>query len=229
MFGLPHYFFLVDTVITAILVLLLLRRYFQQKNILSLLFTFVMLSAVEFCLTMFARGFYDANTDGSILFYRLSMIATMATPALLSIFLFYPLILEKRQAGKSGGTEVALSLVWVFALVGMALILISPAVLSHEEYSLDIYSVSFGPISYAMILAIPVLTVLINAGVIMMMAVREKERFYKMKAVLLLLGWLLILAAQLLLLIPGLLILNPLVFVLGVVVMAAAILRRAPS
>jgi hypothetical protein len=157
------------------------------------------------------------------------MIATMATPAFLSIFLLYPLILEKRQAGKSGGVWAALSLIWIFALIGMALILISPAVLSHEEYSLDIYSVSFGPISYWMILAIPVLTVLIDAVVILMMAIREKESFYRTKAVLLLLGWLLILAAQLLLLIPGLLILNPLVFVSGAVVMAAAILRRAPS
>lgn len=229
MFGLPHYFFLVDTVIVTILTLLLVRRYLQQKNVLSLLFTFVIITSAAFCLLMFARGFFDANTDGSILLYRLSMVATVATPALLSLFLFYPLILEKRQTGKAGVPYAALSLIWIFAFIGMALILISPAVLSHEVYSLDIYSVSYGPISYLLILAIPVLTVLVNAGVIMTMFIREKERFYKTRALLLLLGWLLILAAELLLLVPELLILNPLVFVGGVVIMAAAILRRAPS
>lgn len=229
MFGLPHYFFLVDTVIVTILTLLLVRRYFQQKNVLSLLFTLVILSSAVFCFLMFARGFYDASTDGSILLYRLSMVVTTLIPALLSVFLFYPLILEKRQAGRTGALYAALPAIWAFAILGMGLILISPAVLSHEVFGLDIYSVSYGPISYLMILAIPVLTVLVNAVVIMMMAVRERERFYRTRAVLLLVGWLLILAAELLLLAPTLLILNPIVFVCGIVVMSAAILRRAPS
>jgi len=228
MLGLLHYFFLVDTTVTVVLTLLLVRRYVQQRNVLSLLFTFVMFSSLIFCFLMFSRGFFEANTDGSILVYRLSMIATIATPALLSVFLFYPWILEKRQAGKAGATKAVLLLLWVFAFVGMLLVSISPAVLTHEEYSLDIYSVSFGPISYTLILAIPVLTVLINAVVIARMAVRESEKFYRTRAILLLLGWLLILAGELLLLVPGYVILNPILFGAGVVMMAAAVLRRAP-
>lgn len=229
MLGLLHYFYLVDTVITATLTLLLVRRYLQQKNVLSLLFTFVIFSSTVFCLLMFGRGFFETSTDGSIMIYRMSMVATVAIPALLSAFLFYPMILEKKQTGKAWTTKAALFLIWIFAVIGMILVSISPAVLSHEEYGLDIYSVSFGPISHPIILAIPVLTVLIDAGVIAMMAAREREKFYKMRAVLLLLGWLLILAGELMLLVPGFIILNPALFVSGTLVMAVAILRRAPG
>jgi len=229
MLGPIHYFYLAAFAVTAVCTLLLVRRYLEQRNTLSLAFTFVIGASTVFCLLMFGRGFFDAGSDGSILMYRAAMIATTLIPALLSIFLFYPLILERKQTGKDMLVRVVLLFIWVFAIVGMLLISVLPSTHLYAMYEFDVYSVSYGPISYTMVLAIPVLTVLIDALVIMMMVIRENEKFYKMRALLLMLGWLLVLAGELVLLVPILLILNPLLFVTGTVIMALAILRKAPT
>ncbi len=227
-FGLIHYVYLVEALFMSACVLLLVRRYLLQKNRMTLVFTVFTVSYVLVGFLYFGRGFFDLLTDQSIVTYRAGMSVTALTPAILALFMFYPMIAERKGAAARNVVLLLLAF-WVLALLSVSLLLTGTVAPSFSFENFDVYSTAFGPISYMVILAMPISIALVDALAIIMMYLRENESFYKMRALSLLVGWLLVLVAQIMLLGPATLMLSPLLSTVGVLLMAATILRRTPT
>ncbi|MBS3795608.1 MAG: hypothetical protein KGY80_11960, partial [Candidatus Thorarchaeota archaeon] len=85
------------------------------------------------------------------------------------------------------------------------------------------------PFTYQIILGIDAVYALIAAAFLVQMIRVETESFYRTKAILLLLGWLIIVFAQFLLLSVQLSVITPVISLLGMSMMAFSILRQPPS
>jgi len=227
-FGLVHYVYLMVALLMSVCMLLLIRRYLQQKNKMTLVFTLFILSYLLVGFFYFGRGFFGLNTDESELIYRAGMACTALTPAILAVFMFYPMMAE-RQGAVAKYIAVLLFVVWVLTLFSMSMLSLGTVIHSYSFDYFDVYYTTFGPIPYIGILGIPIGIALVDALAIIMMYLRESDYFYKMRAMFLLVGWLVVLAGQTLLLEASTLVLGASLTTIGVLLMAATILRRKPT
>ncbi len=224
--GIIHFLFLVDAFVMTICTLLLFRRYFEQRTLLTLIFSTFLLSFSTMCYAYFARGLYAMNTEGSILLYRFSILVTVIAPALLAIFVLYPIVLEGKEGSSGQAAKLILLIGWIVTAFSVILTIIGEASYRYTVDTMDIYQLTFGIIPYIGILLGPVVIALLDAFIFGLMIRKETEPFYKTRAILLFLGWILALVGQILLLSPDFMILNPILFGAGTFIMAIAILRR---
>ncbi len=224
--GIIHYLFAADAIIMTVCFLLLLRRYFEQRNNLTLVFSLFLLVFTLICYSYFGRGFFDMNTDGSMILYRISIIFTLLAPFLLAIFGFYPMMIEGKGSSSGNIAKWILILSLIVTLVSLVLAALGEIAYRYSVESMDIYQITFGSIPYLGILAGPILIAVLDGIIFLMMVRRESDSFYKTRATLLFIGWILALVGQLSLLSPALMILQPLLFGLGTMMMAIALLRR---
>ncbi|MFW9978252.1 MAG: hypothetical protein ACFFEJ_09250 [Candidatus Thorarchaeota archaeon] len=223
--GIIHILFMADAAIMTVCAMLIFRRYFEQRNILTLVFSVFLLTFALMCYSYFGRGLFEMNTDGSVLLYRISILFTLLAPFLLAVFGLYPKILEGAQSS-SGNAKITIILCLVVTLISLVLAFLGDVTYRYAVESMDIYQLTFGAIPYLGILIGPVLIAILDAGIFLLMYKRETDPFYKMRAMLLFIGWVFAIVGQLSLLSPSVMLLQPLLFALGTVIMALAILRR---
>lgn len=228
-FGIIHYAYLTEALLMTACVLLLVRRFVSQKNRMTLVFTFFILGYALLCFLYFGRGFFDQGVDGSILMYRSGMVVSAVIPAILAVFMIYPMVAA--QGGLSNAKPLAflLLVLWLMAVVAAFLLIIGTVGFSFSFNDFDVYSTTFAPLSYTAIVAIPISVAVVDALAMALMYMRETEAFFRMRALLLLVGWVVVLSGQVMLLSATTLVLNPVLITSGTLLMAAAILRRKPS
>ncbi|MDF1540614.1 MAG: hypothetical protein P1Q69_17080 [Candidatus Thorarchaeota archaeon] len=228
-FGIVYLVYALNAFVMTIVFVMLLRRYLAERNKLTLLFSLVILSVTFMCYVFIGRGFFEANDFGSIVFYKLYVIGTTPTAALLATFMLYPLIIQAGGFAKGKFLTIALVLVWILTIITPMFVIFGDVAFTYSELNVDIYSVSFGPLSYIAILASPLIIGVLDIFGFAAMAARETESFYRMRAILLMVGWTLSVIGIVIVLSPALLILNPILFGAGAMTMAFGILRKPPS
>lgn len=225
-FGIIHFLFLVDAIIMTICSLLLFRRYFEQRTLLTLVFSLFLFSFSIMCYAYFGRGLFEMNTEGSILLYRFSILITVLGPSLLALFVLYPIALENKGNTLGMLTKIILVIIWAITAISGFLTLIGDVAYRFTVENMDIYQITYGFLPYLGIMGVPVIIAIIDLLVFGVMIRKETETFYKNRAVLLFTGWLFTMIGQLSLLSAELMILHPILFGTGTFIMAFAILRR---
>lgn len=230
-FGVIHYAFLADAVGIGICILLLLNRYREQRNLLTLIFVGFLLSLTVQASLYFVRGLWAASAFEDILAFRFIQSNHIIIAILLILFLLYPQIKQKEGTPEGDRLRILLLVLVIIGIFGMVLPFISEITWTFDDiYGLSHYNVtSVIPFTYQIILGIDAVYALIAAAFLVQMIRVETESFYRTKAILLLLGWLIIVFAQFLLLSVQLSVITPVISLLGMSMMAFSILRQPPS
>ena len=228
-FGIIHFVYAVNAIIMTIIFVILLRKFADEKNRLTLLFALFILSILFMCYTFVPRGLFEANDPGSIFFYKISLICTTLIPTTLVTFMLYPSILQRGGFSEEKLLTIVLLLMWFITIIIQLFIFFGDVSLSYTELNFDSYQVTFGPVSFLAIIAVPIVFAIVDLLGFAIIAVREKESYYRQRALLLLLGWTMSFVGIAAGTIQALIILTPILFGAGIVIMAYAILRKAPS
>ncbi|TFF91533.1 hypothetical protein EU545_03770 [Candidatus Thorarchaeota archaeon] len=230
-FGIIHYAFLVDAIGIGICMLLLLNRYREQRNMLTLVFVLFLLTLTLQASLYFIRGLWSASAAEDILAFRFIQANHIFIAILLIVFLLYPQIKQKEGTLEAKRLQIFLIVVIIVGVIGMILPFISEISWTYDDlYGLPHYTLASAiPFTYQIILAIDAVYAIIAAIFLIQMIRIETESFYKTKATLLLVGWLIIVFAQFLLLSSALSLLTPVLSLVGMLLMAFSILRQPPS
>ncbi|MEM2142919.1 MAG: hypothetical protein QXS20_04935 [Candidatus Thorarchaeota archaeon] len=226
-FGLLHYTFLVTGVIVTVCVLVLLKRYFSQKNTMTLAFTAFMAIYMTGLLTYASRGLFDLQSAGDILLWRIGIALTGIMGVTLSIYFAYPTMKTKASVWRSRYSAFVL----ITSIVFLGIFLTLPFVCDASHTYTDSYGLSHYrleqvvPFAYEIVIGAALITVLYVAIFLFVAMRNESDPFYRLRALQLLVGWLAITLGQALLLHPTLSILHPVVAVIGALLLVHAVVR----
>ena len=229
--GFINYAFATVGIIGLICAFTLLYRYIKNRNILAVSF-FVFLFSLGIGMMMYLfRGFYEAESLEDILLWRATNVSYLGIVVPLITFLLYPIYIQQKTNGKGTGILVVMAAFIVASVFDLVLVTTGNVVLSYvDSFGLPHYVLdSFIPSAYTVVLVNIVIMGFIAFGLLALATIREKEPFYKRRAMLLAVGWLLCLVGQILILVPALALANPVMLTTGILMIAVGILRTPPS
>ncbi len=188
-----HYLYLGGAVLLLASALILIARYLYLRTIVTLIFTVFVLCFAGMSLAYFSLGLFGTNTAESILTYRIAMMLTFFTPTLLLTFFLYPLLQQYKNKDQTRYrlTLLIMPLSWIVAVATDIVTLIGEVTLRYTFLDFDVYAVSLGPLSYFAIVSGPLSIAVINIAIMIAMVLREHDKSYRMRAVLLTIGWIL--------------------------------------
>ncbi len=229
--GFIHYAFATVGIIGLICAFTLLYRYIKSRNILAVsFFVFLFSLGIGMMLYLF-RGFFEAGNPEDILLWRATNVSYLGIVVPLITFLLYPIYIQRKMNGKGTEILVVMAAFILASIFDLVLVTTGDVVLSYvDDFGLPHYVLdSFIPSAYYLVLANIVIMGFIASGLLGLAAYREKEPFYRQRALLLTVGWLLCLVGQIFILIPALAIANPIMLTTGIIMIAVGILRTPPS
>ncbi len=230
--GIIHYTFLAGGILLLIAAFSLFMYYRTHRLRLTQVFLLFILSFAGMNFTHFTRGLFATLTPESILLFRIAVIFTSLATAFLATFLLYPLILQQKDKTKTRywlatGT---LLLVWVLVIASVTMLMLGETTVHFEVLDFVIYRVTFGPLtSLVIVLMGPGVASFLSLGIMIMMAIRESSKFYRMRAIILSIGWSLVVVGQLFILLEETIIFNPILVPFGIILMTMGIMRRTPT
>ncbi|TXT54793.1 MAG: membrane protein of unknown function [Candidatus Thorarchaeota archaeon] len=227
-FGLLHYLFLVSGVLIIGCILFLSRRYSNQKNTLTLVFTLFLISYAIIAFAYGFRGLFDPQTTPEIILWILTnlMYPIMVVP--LAVFLAYPYLQEKIGTPTGLITRIIMIFAFLVVVFNWGVIFTSDIEYTYiDVFGLTHYSLvsDFVPYAYYLTLFLDIVVATFSAIFLAISFRRETDSVYKQKALFLLVGWLLISYGQLLLLSATLAIIHPLTSMSGVILLVLGVVR----
>ncbi len=228
-FGIVHIIYAMNAAVMTLTFVIIFKKYLTEKNKLTLIFSLVILTYAVICTIFVGRGLFDANTAGSMLFQRLYVVTMPIIGISLATFIFYPIIIQRGGFKDGGAVTLLYTILWAVAFTTMFMLGTGEMTYQYSELAVDLYSITWGGLSYSQILSIMLVIGTTDIIGLAIMVYLESDPFFKTRALLLFVGWLMSVVGVVLVIIPGLLILNPVVFGLGGYIMAYGILRNPPQ
>ncbi len=228
-FGLVHFTFLFGAIVLGICFLLILQRYLAERNFLTLIFSTFLLTYVVTGLIFFMRGLYIENAPEDIFLFRLTLIMPMILATLMTSFIVLPLIGQKEGTTLEKVYKGLLLVIGIELVLEMIIALSADVVFTFTADSLAHYTLTPFVPTYALLIFFILSTAAITFILLLQMVIKETESFYRMKALLLLIGWVFVVVGQVMFLSAATAFLNPPMGGFGMLLIAIAILRKPPS
>jgi len=223
-----HYTYLTMSVIVSLCVALLVRRYLTQRTTLTLAFTAFMVSYAINAFLFAVRGFFLDGSPEEVLLWRLTNVMYVAMVIPLAVFLAYPYLQEKAGTTKATMVKLVIGFSFVVAIFNLMMVAVSEVDPTYvDDYGLPHYQlVSFIPNTYVLTLFLVILVGLFSPVFLIIGARRETDSFYRNRALMLAVGWVVVIIGQVLMLNRTLVIANPFVTLAGLLLIVTAVLRK---
>ncbi len=164
-----------------------------------------------------------------MLFHRLYVMAMAVISIILGMFVLYPVIVQRGGLRHGGVISIIFTIDWLLFISSFLMVTTGDMSYLYTELNADFYSISWGAVPYSFILLEMLGMGIVNVTGLGAMTYLETDPFFKKRAFMLFLGYLLSLVAVLIVTIRSLVILNPIIFGLGGAVMSYGILRKPPQ